>query len=86
MEHQKITNLLSTASDNVPKFITKKWVEIHDQSGNAENRYNPSKNIRFKTLVLRSDLCDFSDVYIVAKGTITITNSDNNAYHKKTSF
>ena len=86
MEHQKITNLLSTTSDNVPKFITKKWVEIHDQSGNAENRYNPSKNIRFKTLVLRSDLCDFSDAYIVAKGTITIRNPDNNAYDKKTSF
>ena len=86
MEHQKITNLLSTTSDNVPKFVTKKWVEIHDKSGNAENRYNPSKHIRFKTLVLRSDLCDFNDAYIVVKGTITITNPDNNAYDRKNSF
>ena len=41
MEYQKITNLLSTTSDDVPRFITKKLVEVHDQSGN--DRYNPSK-------------------------------------------
>ena len=73
MEYQKITNLLSTTSDNVPRFITKKWVEVHDQSGN--DRYNPSKQIRFKTSVLRSDLCDFSDAYIVVKGDITLTKN-----------
>ena len=79
MEYQKITNLLDTTSDNVPRFITKKWVEVHDQSGNAEDRYNPSKQIRFKTSVLRSDLCDFSDAYIVVKGDITLTkNADRN--------
>ena len=65
MEYQKITNLLSTASDNVPRFITKIWVEVHGQSGNTEDKYNPSKQLRFKTSILRSDLCDFSDVYIV---------------------
>ena len=83
MEYQKITNLLDTTSDNVPRFITKKWVEVYDQSGSAENRYKPSKQIRFKTSVLRSDLCDSSDAYIVVKGTITVTNPDNNAYDKK---
>ena len=72
MEYQKITNLLDTASDNVPRFITKKWVEIHDQSGSAENRYKPSKQMKFKTSMLRSNLCDFSDAYIVVKGTITL--------------
>ena len=36
--------------------------------------------------MLRSDLCDFSDVYIVVKGTINVTNPDNNAYDKKISF
>ena len=54
MEYQNITNLLSTTSDNVPIFITKKWVEVHDQSRN--DRYNPSKQIGFKTLMLRSNL------------------------------
>ena len=38
MEYQKIINLLDTISDNVPKFITKKWIEFHDQSGSAESR------------------------------------------------
>ena len=36
--------------------------------------------------MLRSDLCDFSDVYIVVKGTIIVTNPDNNAYDKKLAF
>ena len=38
---------------NVPKFITKKWVEVYDQSGSAEDRYKLSKQIRFKTSMLR---------------------------------
>ena len=42
IEHQKITNLLGTTPDRVPRFITKKWVEVHDQSGSADNRYKPS--------------------------------------------
>ena len=86
MEYQKTTSVLGTTSDTVPRFITKKWIEVHDQLGNAEDRYNPSKQIRFKTSMLRSDLCDFSDAYIVVKGTITVTNPDNNAYNKKLAF
>ena len=69
--------MLGTTSDNVPRFITKIWIEVHDQSGNAEDRYKPNKQIRFKTSVLRSDLCDFSDACIVVKGTITVAGTDN---------
>ena len=65
MEHQKITNLLDTTSDNVHRFITKRWLEVHDHSGSAEDRYKPSKQIRFKISMLRSDLYDYSDAYIV---------------------
>ena len=65
--------MLGTASDNVPRFITKKWIEVYDQLGNAEDRYKPSKQIRFKISMLRSDLCDFSYAYIVVKRTITLT-------------
>ena len=54
MEYQKITSLLGTRSDNVPRFITNKWIKTHDQSGNAEDRYKLSKQIRFKTSMLRS--------------------------------
>ena len=73
MEYQKITNLLGTTIDEIPRFITKKWVEVHDQSGSADDRYKPNKQIRFKTSMLRSDLCDYSDAYIVVKGNITVT-------------
>ena len=73
MEHQKIINVLGTTPNEVPRFITKKRIEVHDQSGNSQDRYKPGKQIRFKTSMLRSDLCDFSDAYIVAKGTITVT-------------
>ena len=76
MKYQKITTLPVTTPSEVPKFITKKWIEVHDQSGNAEDRYKPSKQIRFKTSMLRSDLCDFSDAYIVVKGDITLTKTN----------
>ena len=64
MEYQKITNLLYTTFDNVPRVITKKWIEVHDQSGSAEDGYKPSKQIRLKTSMFRSDLCDYSDAYV----------------------
>ena len=51
MEYQKITNILgNNTSDKVPRFITKKWIEVHDQSGEA---YNTNKQIRYKTSMLR---------------------------------
>ena len=66
MEFQKIVNFLDTTSDNknLPKFVTKKWIEVYDQS---QGNYNVNKEIRIKTSMLRSDLCDFIDAYIVVK-------------------
>ena len=71
MEFQKIVNFLDTTSDSrdLSTFVTKKWIEVYDQS---EGNYNVNKEIRIKTSMLRSDLCDFSDAYIVAKGNITV--------------
>ena len=71
MEFQKIANLLDVTSNNkdLPRYVTKKLIEVHDQS---EKNSNPNKEIRFKTTMLRSDLCDFSDAYIVVKGDITV--------------
>ena len=63
----------------MPRFITKKWIEVHDQFGNTQNRYNQSKQIRFKTSMLRSDLCDFIDAYIVAKEKVTVVGGSNNS-------
>ena len=78
MEFQKIVNFLDTTSDNkdLPKFVTKKWIEVYDQS---EGNYNVNKEIRIKTSMLRSDLCDYSDAYIVVKGTITVDKKTFNA-------
>ena len=70
MDIDDFTNLSGDTTKAVPKFITKKCVEVHDQSGNANDRYKSSKQIRFKTPLLQSDLCDYSDAYIVVKGTV----------------
>ena len=86
MEYQKITNLLGTTLDEVPRFFTKKWVEVHDQSGSTDDRYIPSKQIRFKTSMLRSNLCDYSDAYIVVKGTINVKKPRSIMYDKKLAF
>ena len=81
MEFNKIDNLLGKTEDNVPRFITKKWVEVHDQSNND---YNTSKPIRFKTSMLRSDLCDYSDTYIWVKGTVTrVDDAHNNNFDRR---
>ena len=48
MEYQKITNLLGTTFDEIPRFIAKKWAKVYDQSGSADDRYKPNKIIRFK--------------------------------------
>ena len=69
MEYQNITNLLGSTSNKVPRFITKKCIEAHDQSGRT---YSTTKQIRFKTSMLRSDLCDFRDACIVVKGVVTV--------------
>ena len=76
MEFNKISNLLDPAHAEVPRFITKKWIEVQSQSGST---YNTSKPIKFKTSMLRSDLCDYSDAYVWVKGTITVTNPNSNA-------
>ena len=85
MEFQKIINLLDITSDDkdLPRYVTKKWIEVYDQS---EKNYNPNKEIRIKTPMLRSDLCDFSDAYIVVKGDITVTNPNNAKRNKAVAF
>ena len=85
MEFQKIINLLDTTSDDkdLPRFVTKKWIEIYDQS---EKNCSINKEIRIQTPMLRSDLCDFSDAYIVLKVTVTVTDPDNAKRNKSVAF
>ena len=72
MEYQKIVNLLDSASNKPSKFRTRNRVEINDDIRGA---YSPNKQIRFKTAMLRSSLCDYSDAYILVKGNITVNNT-----------
>ena len=82
MEHDKI-NILLLSEDNeskqLSKFVTREYVEVNSLS----NTYNENKSIRFKTPMLRSNLCNYSDAYILVTVTITVTapgvnnNADN---------
>ena len=88
MEYQKIANLIDDASNQLSKFKTKKWVEINDES---RGTYNVNNQIKFKTTMLKSSLCDYSDTYILVKGTITVNNTaaadaDANNTNKKVIF
>ena len=76
MEYQKIANLLEnevslSASNQPSNFRTRNWVEINDE---LRGTYT-SNDIKLKTTVLRSNVCDYADAYILAKGTITITGN-----------
>ena len=77
MEDYKKFRLLEDST--VSKFLTKKWVEVNDLSS---GQYSANKNIRFKISMLRSDLCDYSDAYIAAKGTITVEGDDDGKKRK----
>ena len=87
MEYDKINNLLlseDNESEKLPKFVTREYVRVNSLS----NMYNENKSIRFKTPMLRSNLCDYSDAYILVKGTITVTapgvnNGANNIRDKR---
>ena len=83
MEFQKITNFLDITSDDkdLPKFVTKKWIEVSDQSKKC---YSTNKEIRIKISMLTSYLWDFGDACIVVKGTITLTEPDNAKKRGKT--
>ena len=79
MEYDKINNLLlsedNEMSEQLSKFVTKQYVKVNSLS----KTYNENKSIRFKTPMLRSSLCDYSDAYILVKGTATVIGVVNGA-------
>ena len=88
MEYQEIANLLDDASNQPSKFKTKYWIEINDES---RGTYNANSQIKFKTAMLKSSLCDYSDAYILVKRTVTVNNTaaagaDANNTNKKVMF
>ena len=72
MEYRKIINLLENTPDQPSKFRTKSWVEVVDE---LRGTYNVNSQIKFKTSMLRSSLCDYSDAYIFVSATITVPNT-----------
>ena len=77
-------NKANEMSEKLSTFITREYVRVNSLS----NAYNENKSIRFKTPMLRSNLCDYSDAYILVKGTITVTapgvnNNANNIRDKR---
>ena len=62
MEYPKIINLLDNAPNRSTKFKTKDWVEINDDT---RGMYNTNSQFKFKTSMLKSGLCDYSDTYIL---------------------
>ena len=93
MEYQENNNntekkLLDNAPNQPSKFRTKNWIKINDES---RGTCNTGAQIKFKTLILKSSLCDYSDVYILVKGNITVNNTtaadaDANNTNKKVIF
>ena len=87
MEYDRINNLLlseDNESEKLSKFVTREYVKVN----NLSKTYNENKSIRFKTPMLRSNLCDCSDAYILVEGTITVkapgaNNGANNIRDKR---
>ena len=75
MEYQKMADLLDNASNQLSKFRTKNWVEINDEQRGTYT----GNNIKFKPIMLRSNLCDYADAYKLAQGTVTITGAGDDA-------
>ena len=75
METQKIVNLINGFDNEKSKFTTKKWYIIDSES---KGNYLPDNEIKFLTSSLESNLCDYSDAYVLVKETINVTGGDNN--------
>ena len=72
MEYPKIINLLDSTPNQPTEFRTKNWLEVNDWSYGV---YNIGSQIKFKTSMLRSSLCDYSGTYIFVKKTIAVPNT-----------
>ena len=79
METQKIVNLLGDANNESSKFATRKWYVINDQNNTDYGDGDENgTTIKFETKVIKSNLCDYSEAYILVTGDITATGGDAN--------
>ena len=75
MEYHKMINLLDNTQIQPSKFRTKSWFEINDASHLNDDSH--LTQVKFKTSILKSNLCDYIDQYILVKGTISVANMTN---------
>ena len=80
METQKIENLLDDADNESSKFATRKWYVINGQNNtDCGERDENSTTVKFETKVIKSDLCDYSDSYVLVTEDITATGGNENS-------
>ena len=72
MDYDKMNNLLGSQSEKLSKFVTREYVRVNSLS----NTYNENRSIRFKTPTLRSDLCNYTDAYILINSTIEVDGAN----------
>ena len=82
MENQKIINLLDKDDTNSKHFATKKWYIINDENNtnygvNKDTGADNPDTIKYDTRVLKPNLCDYAEAYILVDGTISATNAVN---------
>ena len=77
MKYQKIANLLNNVSNQLSKSRTRHWIEINDESRGIYT----SNNVKFA--MLKFNLCDYADAYILVTGTITITGAGDDDASKR---
>ena len=82
MENQKIINLLDKIDTDSKRFATKKWYVINDENNtnygvNKDTGANNPDTIKYDTRVLKPNLCDYAEAYILIDGTIRGTGDDN---------
>ena len=72
-------NLLDNKTNKPSKFRTKNWVKTNDETwgpyNDDDDDDNNNNSINFKTTMIKLSLCDYSDAYILVKGTITVPNT-----------
>ena len=79
MEIEKIAKLLGDADNESSKFAARKWYVINDQNNTDYGEGNEdSTTVKFETKVIKSNLCDYSDTYILVTGDITSTGGNAN--------
>ena len=83
MENQKIINLLNKDDTDSKHFATKKWYIINDENNlnygvDKDTGANNPDTIKYDTRVLKPNLCDYAEAYILVNGTIRVANAVNN--------